>query len=254
MPVFSEFSHAIQSRLGCIHTYRDFSAENVLQASPILTAAWYSPFAVSGVCLAIGGGFVLHLLPNHILMLISSLGFILSVLLFALIPEQSATKEPSTNFIYWAYIFPAMVCGSIGVDISFNVSNVYITTAMPRRLQAAAGGLINSLLYLGSAFWLGISELATSTTKRPRGESLPKRTQYQIGFWTALGIAGLSLALMLTIRMGQASSEMTVDEIAETENRELGQNIDLGVIIGDAERRTPYEGESRLRVRELSAA
>ncbi|KAM5468830.1 hypothetical protein MauCBS54593_004825 [Microsporum audouinii] len=204
--------------------YASFYIENILHASPILMAAWFTPLAVvGGVFLAIGGGFILHIIPNHILMIISGLGFILSVSLFALIPEQPVSKNPSISFIYWAYIFPAMVGGAIGVDIIFNVTNIYITTAMPRRLQAAASGVINSLLYAGIAFWLGIGELAISTTESSRGESLPKRKQYQIGFWTGLGVAGLSLVLTLTIRMGRASSGMTADEKAEIEHRGMRQ-------------------------------
>jgi hypothetical protein len=158
---------------------------------------------------------VLHIVPNRILMIISGLGSLVSVLLFAIQPEQTA-DGPSTSYLYWAYIFPAMICGTIGVDITFNVSNVFITTAMPRRLQAAAGGLINSLLYFGMAFWLGIADLAVSTTLRTRGgdDSLSLREQYLIGFWMGFGLAALSLCLTVTIRMGQASAEMTADEKA----------------------------------------
>ncbi|EFR04033.1 drug resistance protein [Nannizzia gypsea CBS 118893] len=235
--------------------YASFYIENVLHASPILTAAWFTPLAIGGVCLAIGGGFILHIIPNHILMIISGLGFILSVLLFALIPEQSVSKDPSTSFLYWAYIFPAMLCGTIGVDIIFNVTNIYITTAMPRRLQAAASGLINSLLYLGIAFWLGIGGLAISTTENLREESLPKHKQYRIGFWTGLGVAGLSLALTLTIRMGQASSGMTADEKAEIEHREMRQTGVVGANnVGGAEIRTSRDGEVEMAPQETSSA
>lgn len=173
--------------------------------------------------LAIGGGFVLHILPNRVLMIISQLGFFLSVLLFAIIPTRNDNDEPSISFLYWAYVFPAMLCGTIGVDITFNITNVYITTAMPRRLQSTAGGVINSLLYLGMAFWLGVGELAVSSTVQMQGEenvSLSK--QYKIGFWTGVGLAGVALALTATIRMGKASAGMTADEKAQLE-RELAE-------------------------------
>lgn len=163
---------------------------------------------------------MLHIISNKILMIISCLGFILSVLLFALIPDP-ATSGKSTSFIYWAYIFPAMIAGTIGVDITFNVTNVFITTAMPRRHQAAAGGMINSLLYLGIAFWLGVGELAISATVQSKGghDKVDSRTQYQIGFWTGLGLAVASLCLVLTIKMGSAEASMTADEKAEMESR-----------------------------------
>lgn len=156
-------------------------------------------------------------------MIISGAGFLISVLLFALIPNQ-ADGSPSTSFLYWAYVFPAMLCGTIGVDITFNVTNVYITTAMPRRHQAAASGLINSLLYLGLAFWLGISELAISQSVAAKGDKgLSLRQQYKIAFWIGVGLAVLALMLTSTIRMGSASSEMTADEKADMD-REQAQN------------------------------
>ncbi|KHN98640.1 drug resistance protein [Metarhizium album ARSEF 1941] len=200
--------------------YASFYIETVMHTRPILTAAWFTPLAVGGMVLAILGGLVLHIIPNKILMIISTIGFMLSVLLFALIPDP-ATPGRSTGFLYWAYIFPAMIAATIGVDITFNVTNVFITTAMPLRHQAAAGGLINSLLYLGIAFWLGIGELAISVTVQNRGghDKVDPREQYQIGFWTAFGLASTSLCLVLTIKMGSAVASMTADERAEAESR-----------------------------------
>ncbi len=147
-------------------------------------------------------------------MIASSIGYMLCCLLFALLPKQS-NNEPSTSFLYWAYVFPAMLAGTIGVDIAFNVTNVYITTAMPRRLQATAGALINSTLYLGIAFWLGIGDLAISTSvQNYNAESLGPREQYQIAFWTGVGLAVVSFFLIVTINFGRAEAQMTADEKA----------------------------------------
>jgi hypothetical protein len=105
-----------------------------------------------------------------------------------------------------------MICGTIGVDITFNITNVFITTAMPRRLQSTAGGVINSLLYLGMAFWLGVGELAVSTTVEMSDGDVSSSAQYKVGFWTGVGLAGVALLLTLTIRMGKASAALTADE------------------------------------------
>lgn len=191
----------------------DHRLQTVLNTTPLQTAAWFTPLAVGGMFLAITGGLVLHLLPGRVLLILSGLGYLISVLLFAVMPAQSATGEPSLTFLYWAYVFPAMLCGTIGVDILYNVTNIFITTAMPARLQATAGALINSLLYLGMAFWLGIGELAVSTTVEYRGEgNMNLREQYQVGFWLAVGLAGLALLLNATINLGEAAAEMTADE------------------------------------------
>lgn len=153
-------------------------------------------------------------------MMVSGAGFLLSCLLFALLPVQS-NNTPSTSFLYWAYVFPAMLSGTIGVDITFNVTNVYITTAMPRRLQSTAGALLNSLLYLGIAFWLGIGDLAIATAVRNYGEeSFGPRKQYQIAFWMGVGLAVVSFLCIVTVNFGRAEAQMTADEKAELDGSE----------------------------------
>ncbi|KAJ6445432.1 calcineurin-like phosphoesterase [Purpureocillium lavendulum] len=201
--------------------YASFYVESVMHQSPMMTAAWFTPLAVGGLFLAIGGGLVMHIIPNRLLMIISGLGFFLSQILFALIPDKESSGK-STSFLYWAYIFPAMLGGTIGVDITFNVTNVFITTAMPKRHQAAASGVINSLLYLGYAFWLGIAELAVSAKVQTEGGEggdieavLAPREQYQIGFWTGVALAVTALSLTSTVSMGQAEAGLTADEKAE---------------------------------------
>ncbi|RDA92087.1 hypothetical protein CP533_3589 [Ophiocordyceps camponoti-saundersi (nom. inval.)] len=198
---------------GIFLLYSTFYIENILGIKPLLAAAWFTPLAVGGMVLAIGGGLILHVVSNQILLTVSGLGFLLSVLLFALIPGPDEGK--STSFIYWAYVFSAMLGGTIGIDITFNVTNVFITTAMPRRLQAAAGGLINSLLYLGVAFWLGVTQTAISAADERR--PIDAQAQYRIAFWTGVGLAALAVCLTVTVRIGQATAALTADERAEME-------------------------------------
>ncbi|KAM3470309.1 hypothetical protein MY5147_006491 [Beauveria neobassiana] len=206
--------------------YVSFYIETVLHTSPILTAAWFTPLAVGGMILAVTGGFIMHMLPNRILLLISTVGFLICVLLPPLIPDQTPGSGGvmSTSKLYWAYIFPAMLCGTIGVDIMFNVTNVFITTAMPHRHQNAASGLINSLLYLGQAFWLGIAELAVSASVQAQGaERLGPRKQLQIGFFLGVGLSALALMLTATIKIGTANATLTADEkaaLSEAETQE----------------------------------
>ncbi|RYC64214.1 hypothetical protein CHU98_g2008 [Xylaria longipes] len=194
--------------------------ETVLHTTPLQTAAWFIPFAAGGFFIAVVGGFVLHIVSGRVLMMVSSAGYLLCCLLFALLPKQS-DNMPSTSFLYWAYVFPAMLAGTIGVDITFNVTNVYITTAMPRRLQATAGALLNSLLYLGIAFWLGIGDLAIASSVRDQGEeSLGPREQYQIAFWTGVGLAVVSFFFIVTVNFGRAEAQMTIDKTAGEDSDE----------------------------------
>lgn len=212
MPVTSKLAAPSNTFQGTILT--NASLETVLHTSPILTSAWFTPMALGGIILSIVGGLILHILSGKILMTISTIGFLLCSLLFALIPEQNDSGN-SRSFLYWAYVFPAMLAATLGIDITYTVTNIFITTSMPSKHQAAAGALINSLVYLGIAFWLGIAELAVSSTVRSHDGDLSPRKQYKIAFWTATGLAVITMVLMATIKLGKASSELTADEKAE---------------------------------------
>ncbi|KAI0472207.1 major facilitator superfamily domain-containing protein [Xylariaceae sp. FL0804] len=207
--------------IGLFMFYVSYYSENVLHTTPLQTAAWFTPMALGGIVLALTGGLVLHLLPGRVLLIISGVGFILCVLLFALLP----TDFPSINSLYWAYVFPSMLGATIGVDIAFNVTNIFITTSLPNRLQATAGAVINSLLYLGMGFWLAVGELVVSTAVDRNGDgSLGLPEQYRIGFWTGVGLAGLAICLMITVDVGQAVADMTADEKAQAKSTaEVGE-------------------------------
>ncbi|KAF2867581.1 major facilitator superfamily domain-containing protein [Massariosphaeria phaeospora] len=191
--------------------YASFYIEQVLGASPLLTTAWFAPMCIGGLFLATIGGLILHLLPGSILLLISGTAYILSVLLFAILP---------TNPNYWAYIFPAMICATLGIDVTYNVSNIFITTSMPKARQGLAGAFINSILFLGISFFLGIADLAVTETAG-RGQ----RQSYKVAFWlaTACAICGL-VVMSVGVKIGKARSDLTVEERAELE-RELTRRV-----------------------------
>jgi MFS family permease len=160
--------------------------------------------AAGGLILATVGGLILHLLPGTILMVLSGLGYVMSVLLFAIIPDR-----PS----YWAYVFPAMICATLGVDVAFNVSNVFITTQTPSKRQGLAGALINSTLFIGISFFLGVADIAAAQTSH-----LGLKPSYKVAFWFATGCAGFALLLLLLfVRIDKAKSDLTYDEKAELE-------------------------------------
>lgn len=170
--------------------------------------------------LGLAAGLILHLVSGYLLMMISGLGFFISVLLFALIPNQSDDGSSSKTFLYWAWIFPTMCCATIGMDIMFNLSNVFITSSLPKREQATAAALTNSLMCLGIAFWLGIGDVAIwARGARVEGD-FSNLEQYKVGFWVGVGLCTLAILLTVTVRMGSATSKMTADEREQLEQEE----------------------------------
>lgn len=104
------------------------------------TTAWFAPMAIGGLVLATVGGFTLHLLPRKALLVASGIGYMKSVLLFAIIPER---------FSYWAYVFRAMLGSTLGGDVTYSVSNVFITTSLPKHQQ----GLVGAVVWVNICSW-----------------------------------------------------------------------------------------------------
>lgn len=198
------FSYGV---LGIWLLYATLYMQDIMGGSPLQITAWFTPMCVGGIVIATVGGYVLHLLPGTMLMLISGLGWILTSLLFALAPEGA-------NF--WAYIFPAMIGATIGIDIAFNVANIFITTSLPARHQGLAGALINSILYLGIAFLLAFADVTQTQTAH-----LGLKRSYQSVFWYQLACASTALVIMMGfVRIRAAESDLTADEKSELKKME----------------------------------
>ncbi|KAF7591675.1 hypothetical protein BBP40_001253 [Aspergillus hancockii] len=109
---------------------------------------------------------------------------------------------------YWAWIFPTMLAATIGADITYSVSNIFITTKLPQHRQRVAGAVIDSTVFLGISFFLGVADLAVSET---RGDLGVKRS-YKVGFWVGVACAGVAAGFLGFVRVGRAGSELTVEE------------------------------------------
>ncbi|KAK7927653.1 hypothetical protein PG985_004651 [Apiospora marii] len=179
--------------------YASFYIEKVLHIDPLLTALWFAPLAGGGLAIALLGGFTLHLLPGTALLALSCAGFIVCNLLLALAPD---------NPNYWAWIFPAMICATIGIDIMYNVSNIFITTNVAKTQQGLAGGCINSLLFVGMSFFLGWADLATASR-----EEFGLRESFKTSLFLGVGLGGVAALIVLVfLRIGKAGSDLTLEE------------------------------------------
>ena len=176
---------------------------NIMGATPLQVVAWYTPAAVGGLMLSILEGFILHLVPGRVLLIISGFGAIGAQLMLALVPIGGG---------YWAYIFPAMVFATIGIDLSYTLMTVFITTTLPSSRQGLGGGLINSVLQLGIALCLGFSDIIQSYTFEEAGLG----RSYKNTFWFGVGVASTSLVMMAICgKVPRAQSDLTADEKAE---------------------------------------
>ena len=90
--------------------------------------------------------------------------------------------------------------------------SIFITTNLPKAHQATAGALINSLLFLGVSFFLGLADLLVA-----RHRDLRLAGGYKVAFWFGVGLSGLAFVVFALIRVGSAKSDLTLDERREME-------------------------------------
>lgn len=197
--------------LGIFLLYATLYMQNIMGASPLQVAAWYVPMCAGGCMISIVGGYILHLLPGTLLMLVGGGAWVGNSLLFALAPEGAK---------YWAFVFPAMIFATMGIDIIYNVANIFLTTSLSQSRQGLAGALINSLLYLGIAFLLAFADVIQTGTL-----AVGLKRSYQSVFWYQFSCSVLALVIMMGfVRIRKAESEMTTDERAAVE-----AHTDLGL-------------------------
>ncbi|KAH8682923.1 major facilitator superfamily domain-containing protein [Tricladium varicosporioides] len=186
--------------LGIFLLYATFYIESVMGASPLQVVAWYVPMALGGCIISTLGGFVLHRIPGTALVIIAGVSWIIAPLLFAISPQGAN---------YWTYIFPSMICATVGIDVTFNVANIFITTSLPRKQQGLAGGVIMLLLHLGIAVCLGFADIVNINTV----DRLGPRQSYHVVFWFEVACAAFALViLVLFVKIKKAESELTLEE------------------------------------------
>lgn len=165
--------------------------------------------AIGGIVIATAGGFILHIVPGTVLVIISGIAWIIAPLLFALAPEGAS---------YWAYTFPAMICATIAIDVTFNVSNIFISTSFPLKRQGLAGALSTSVLELGVALFLGFGDLVVTETA---DQGLIR--SYKNVFWFEVALAAVALVLLVRfVKIDKAKSDMTMEE-REAQEAEFGE-------------------------------
>lgn len=216
---------------GIFSVYGTLYFQTIMSATPLQIVAWYTPLGVAGLAFSILEGFILHLVPGRTLLVISGLGALGSQLLLALIPLQGAN--------YWAWVFPATILSTIGIDLSTILMTVFITTTFPTAQQGLAGGVISSVLQLGVAVCLGRADIVQSATVGQVGkiDKAGLGRSYKNTFWFGVGAGVVSLVLLACFgRMPKATSDLTADEKEELmreakrdEQSEHSEQMEIGL-------------------------
>ncbi|KAK2745346.1 hypothetical protein FQN55_006251 [Onygenales sp. PD_40] len=201
--------------LGVFLLYGTLYMVHIMGGTPMQIVVWCVPMVVGGFVFPLASALFLHIVSGTVLLIISGTGWVATGLLFALMPEGAS---------YWAFAFPAMIGATLGIDITFNITNIFITTSQPARRQGLAGAVINSVLHLSIAFLLGFADIAQIHTAY-----LGRLGSYRVVFWFQVGCAALSLlVIVFFVRVDAAKSEMTADERQQLMEMEQVQGDAMG--------------------------
>ncbi|CAD0108868.1 unnamed protein product [Aureobasidium uvarum] len=119
-------------------------------------ALWFAPMALGGIVCGIVTSMVIHRIPPICTMLISSAAWVAAPLLLAL---------GNNSMGYWPFVFPAMVCCTVGIDVTYNFTNIVLCSLAPLKQQALAGAVNSTTVNLGIAFSLAITQIVQSMTE-----------------------------------------------------------------------------------------
>lgn len=157
----------------------------------------FLPLVVFGLATNVVAGLILDKVGAFILVLVSGAISAVAPLLFAV-------QDPSWS--YWTTAFPAMALSAINTDLLFNISNLVITTNFPKKNQALAGGVFNTVTQLGNSIGLAVTAIvaASVTNSAEQGQEVTSGhltydaatlRGYRSAFWTCFAAAIVSTVI-----------------------------------------------------------
>jgi len=149
--------------------------------------------------------------------MISGLAWIAAPLLLAVWPYPVG---------YWSVVLPSMICATLGIDLTYTLSLVFMSNAEPQRYQGLCGAVCSILVNLGISFSLSISEMVKRKAETGRqsamaAASTPATTtesfqainwSYRAAFMYATASAALGfIVCVLFVRFSRSMGPKTAD-------------------------------------------
>jgi MFS family permease len=172
---------------------------------PMQMLAWFTPMAGGGCLLALVGGRLMHVVSGTIVLILTSIAVVISSALFICVP-----RDPS----YWAWIFPAMVCATIAIDLVYSVVNVFLSSNLPEHQQGLAGSLAHALVQFSGALFLALAKFIMTSTSS-KGDAKDYTNVFWLQFFS--GIAAFMI-FSIFVRVDKAKDESSLAQVAGLED------------------------------------
>ncbi|PNS14286.1 Quinidine resistance protein 1 [Sphaceloma murrayae] len=167
--------------------------QEVQKLTPLETSVRFLPCAVAGFTLNLVAGALVHRISANLLV---NIGLFVT----CAAPLAMTFATPSSSF--WTSGFIANVLSAVGVDALFTVANLLITSVFPKKTQALAGGVFNTVGQIGKSVGVALSAVVASSvtakTLYPDKHSPDALMDgYRGSFWFNFGLCVMTLALGL---------------------------------------------------------
>lgn len=160
----------------------------IQDASPLTTSLYLLPNAIIGVLAAAAVSRTVHILPVHGLLIAAMIAFALGPVFF--LPQTA-------NTTYWALSMPGITLVTFGPDLSFAAASIFITSAVPRNHQGAAGSLLVTIQNFSAAILTSISDALGANVKNSDGSELGLESLRAIWWFNfAVSLLGAGICLL----------------------------------------------------------
>lgn len=159
--------------------------------------------AIGGILFCITSSTLIHIIPTKLLLSLSGLAWVGAPLVFALAPVP---------LDYWTQVMPSMLCSTIGLDLTFTISTIFLSSVQPLQHQGIAGAVSSILINLAMSFSLPISSIVKEAARsRYGGGGMGDSPQAEVyGFRAAFayGAASAGVGLAICVFLVRISREV----------------------------------------------
>lgn len=167
-------------------------------ASPLLTAAWLSPVAISGALASMTTAWLLHFTHPALVMLIALVSFTVGTVLMMCAPVDQS---------YWLQSFFSLVVMTWGMDMSFPAGTLILSNSVKKEHQGIAASLVSTVVNYSISLGLGFA--ATVEVHVNGGGETDEKILfgYRAAWYMGVGLAGLGLVISLVYFFRRARTE-----------------------------------------------
>ena len=162
--------------------------EQLRGASPLLTATWIIPVAISGAIASVTTGFLLGRLRPAWVMTIALTAFTVGTILIATAPVHQS---------YWAQSFVCTIVIPWGMDMSFPAATLILSDAVAKEHQGIAASLVNTVVNYSISLALGFAGTVESHVNHGGTNPEDVLMGFRGAWYFAIGISGFGLFLSL---------------------------------------------------------